>query len=240
MKIEWNKVTWYSKILALALFVALPFIGFYYGTQYGQTLAALNAAQQNATNGASTAAPANNDYFSNVSEWQTARVDAAGFSIAYPLGFNEQAYFSPQPAEDWRMDANGNPGTKSFELDIPSIFEPHTNFVDAKLTVGESRNDKAVTGCLTPDQGGEPGTTSSTKVVNGITFSVFSWSGAGAGNYYEMTSYRTLHAGQCYAIEYTVHSGQIANYPPEYHMMPFDKAEVTDVFDRIVSTFKFL
>ena len=26
MKIEWNKVTWYSKLIALALFVALPFM----------------------------------------------------------------------------------------------------------------------------------------------------------------------------------------------------------------------
>ena len=34
MTIEWNKVTWYSKVLALALFVALPFIGFYFGVKY--------------------------------------------------------------------------------------------------------------------------------------------------------------------------------------------------------------
>ena len=34
MKIEWSKITWYSKILALALFVLLPFAGFYLGTWY--------------------------------------------------------------------------------------------------------------------------------------------------------------------------------------------------------------
>ncbi len=34
MKIQWNKVTWYSKVLALALFVALPFIGFKLGMCY--------------------------------------------------------------------------------------------------------------------------------------------------------------------------------------------------------------
>jgi hypothetical protein len=44
MKIEWNKVTWYSKLLALALFVALPFIGFYYGVQYGKIVAAIGQA----------------------------------------------------------------------------------------------------------------------------------------------------------------------------------------------------
>lgn len=32
--IKWSEVTWYSKTLALALFVALPFVGFYLGAQY--------------------------------------------------------------------------------------------------------------------------------------------------------------------------------------------------------------
>lgn len=34
MAIQWRKVTWYSKLLALALFIALPFAGFYLGIQY--------------------------------------------------------------------------------------------------------------------------------------------------------------------------------------------------------------
>lgn len=36
MKIEWRKVTWYSKLLALGLFIALPFIGFCLGMRYEQ------------------------------------------------------------------------------------------------------------------------------------------------------------------------------------------------------------
>jgi hypothetical protein len=39
MKIQFNKVTWYSKALALALFVILPFLGFYLGIRYGRLLA---------------------------------------------------------------------------------------------------------------------------------------------------------------------------------------------------------
>jgi len=38
MKLEWNKVTWYSKLLALGLFITLPFIGFYVGIQYQKIL----------------------------------------------------------------------------------------------------------------------------------------------------------------------------------------------------------
>lgn len=38
MKIEWNKVTWYSKIIALILFVSLPFIGFCLGVSYQRNI----------------------------------------------------------------------------------------------------------------------------------------------------------------------------------------------------------
>jgi len=33
---KFNQVTWYSKLLALILFVALPFLGFYAGMKYQQ------------------------------------------------------------------------------------------------------------------------------------------------------------------------------------------------------------
>jgi len=36
MTIKYNKVTWYSKLLALILFVILPFIGFYLGMKYAE------------------------------------------------------------------------------------------------------------------------------------------------------------------------------------------------------------
>jgi hypothetical protein len=34
-KIEWNKVTWYSKTLAAVIFIILPLVAFYYGVQLG-------------------------------------------------------------------------------------------------------------------------------------------------------------------------------------------------------------
>ena len=36
MRIEWNKVTWYSKLAAVIIFVATFFAGFYLGSQYGR------------------------------------------------------------------------------------------------------------------------------------------------------------------------------------------------------------
>ena len=41
MKIEMRKVTWYSKLLALILFILLPFIGFWFGMEYERVLETL-------------------------------------------------------------------------------------------------------------------------------------------------------------------------------------------------------
>ena len=38
MKIEWNKVTWYSKLLAVLLFIATFYIGFWLGTQRAEKI----------------------------------------------------------------------------------------------------------------------------------------------------------------------------------------------------------
>jgi hypothetical protein len=38
MKLQWNKVTWYSKTIALAIFIAWPFVFFYFGAVYGAAL----------------------------------------------------------------------------------------------------------------------------------------------------------------------------------------------------------
>jgi|GEM_PF-3558292 len=38
MKLQWTKVTWYSKTIALAIFIVWPFIFFYFGVVYGAAL----------------------------------------------------------------------------------------------------------------------------------------------------------------------------------------------------------
>jgi hypothetical protein len=38
MKIKWTKVTWYSKTIALAIFIVWPFIFFFFGALYGAAL----------------------------------------------------------------------------------------------------------------------------------------------------------------------------------------------------------
>lgn len=235
-KLQWNKVTPLSKWIALALFVALPFIGFWWGMQYGETAAYLNMPPAAPGGGGESA------YYRNIAAWQVdIRSDAnAGFSIAYPLDFDTNDVYSGAPSYDWRVNSGGNPGNLFFTLTIPRAFEPQTNFADAKLTVGSSHNGSAVADCLKPDASGGPAVASTTMTIDGTDFTVFQSNGAGAGNYYETTSYRALHGGACWAVEYTVHSSQIANYPASYELKPFNKSKLTDVLDRVVSTFKFL
>ncbi len=209
MKVEWNKVTWYSKILALAIFVALPFVGFWYGTQYGETLALTNVSSLLPR---WTAGPAGVSYYQRAANWPTDQCPDAGFSVAHPF----------------------------VAVTIPATFEPQTNFADAKLTVGASGSNVAVAQCLKPDASGGSYTGVATTTIGGVPFSIFTSAGAGAGNFYETTSYRTLHAGKCYAVEYTIHSAQIMNYPAQYNLRPFQKNTLTDVLDRMVGTFRFL
>ena len=237
MKIEWSKVTWYSKLFALALFVALPFAGFYLGIQYGKF-------QQRGTdlleeNELSAAPQGSVPYYQNVSEWQTDQ-NNSGWSIAYPIDFDVADNYSSTATDNWREGMPDGPGFQPFTLTIPRAFEPQTNFADAKLTVGTSANPAAVAQCLIAEPSGAPNQLpTSTAAINGTVFTVFHFSGAGAGNLYETTSYRALHGGQCWAVEYTIHSSQIGNYPPEYGLRPFDETKVRDVLDRIVGTFKF-
>jgi hypothetical protein len=245
-KIEWNKVTWYSKLIALALFVALPFIGFWFGTNYGEAVAMINATNASSSIGGGSQSLGLNSYYSNVADWQPDQRPDGGFSIAYPIDFQPADNYSLTPTPDWRLSANGELGMKLFTLSIPSAFEPQTNFSDATLVVGKSATPAAIANCLTPDQLDVPGalppasTTIPTITINGAVFSIFHFTGVGAGNYYDTTSYRILHAGACYAVEYTIHSGQILNYPAQYHLQPYDGKKLTDVLNRIVGTFKFL
>ena len=60
---KFNQVTWYSKLLALVLLVALPFLGFYAGTKYQQAIVPTDKVIDD--NGSK-----DNNYF-NTTGWKT-------------------------------------------------------------------------------------------------------------------------------------------------------------------------
>lgn len=243
-KIQWNKVTWYSKLIALTVFVVLPFVFFYFGVRYGTMVGYLNATQEinllSATSSSSQAGNGETAYYQNPAAWQTdANNTAGGFSIAYPIDFDTQDNIMLSPSTDWRIDANSMPGVIYFTLTVPRAFEPQTNFAGATLTVGASGNAAAIAQCIKAGASSGPFAATSTAAVNGIDFTVFHSTGVGAGNYYDTTSYRTLHADKCYAVEYTIHSTQIMNYPASYGLHPYDQQKIDTLMQAIVGTFTF-
>jgi len=158
------------------------------------------------------------------------------FSFSYPKQFTlsgGDVGFS----QDWSVGTN-NLGLLLVVVEIPKTFFTKTNFGEAKFTVGTSADRDAVKNCLTYNYG-PMGTTSEIMIGNN-KFIKMNFSDAGAGNFYETTSYRTIYNNQCYAIEYTIHSINIYNYSSDQGIKEFDKTTVTSILEGIVQSFKFI
>ena len=156
------------------------------------------------------------------------------FSFSFPNRFvlsAEQGY-----SQDWSVESTSS-GLVLAQIYIPKNFMPGTNFGDAKFTIGVSSDPDAISQCLVPQFGNMEKAT--TTMINDTVFTKFTFSDAGAGNFYDTTSYHVMKNGECYAIDYTIHSGNFYNYPTGAIKM-FDEAKVASVFESMVQSFKFL
>ncbi len=178
---------------------------------------------------APTPAPVNQNLVSFSDPAQT-------FTISYPkeltLKQNEIGF-----VQVWR-EGTTTPGLLELVVGLPREFAPMTNFGEAALTVGSSKNAQAVSTCTSGI--GEYATRQGTVSINGVEFTKFTLSDAGAGNFYDTTSYRTVRNGTCYAVEYTIHSTNIGNYSPDQGIKEFDRVKVQGLFEEAIQTFKFL
>jgi len=140
------------------------------------------------------------------------------------------------PSLDWRLDAKQN-GVILANVTIQKAYMPNTNFMNARLTVGRSSDPEAIKSCFALPQGR---TEEGNATISGYPFKKFHFSGAGAGNYYDTTTYAGIFDGDCYAIEYTIHSTNVGNYSPDQGIVEFDKSKIQNELEKIVSSFKFL
>jgi hypothetical protein len=226
----------------IIILVILGVIGaYYFGVHHALAPATSTSTSVVVTTSTTTTAanPSSGSYYTDVSTWQTSSQPQAGFSIAYPLDFAVDTNTNVTPTTDWRVNTQ-DLGVKVITITVPKTFEPQTNFVDATLTVGYSQNSKAVADCLVADPGDGPETGTSNATINGTNFTVFTSSDAGAGNIYKTTSYRAVHSGSCYAVEYTVHSAELGNFPPSYDLTQYSDSMIDAVLNRIVGTFRFI
>jgi hypothetical protein len=139
---------------------------------------------------------------------------------------------------DWRLDSQ-SPGVILATLLVPKEYMPGTNFSEAKIVFGRSSDAQAISACTNADANTGESLAGDTA-LSGFPFKKFTQNGAGAGNFYDTTSYRGILDGDCYSIEYTIHSTNIGNYPPELGIKEFDKIKVQNELEKTVQSFDFL
>lgn len=132
------------------------------------------------------------------------------------------------------------PGTGylAAKIVVPQSLYPGTNFSEAWLTVGSSNDPPAIAACLKNVQ--EEGMDVQDTTIDAYPFTKFSTGGAAAGNYYDTTAYHTILDGDCWAIEYTIHTTNIHNYPPEAGISEFSSAPLKAQLDLSARSFTFL
>lgn len=160
---------------------------------------------------------------------------AGTFSFLYPNAYTIVGT-EPGYTQSWMANATTS-GMLLAEVQLPASAQPKTNFAGATFSVGTSADPSAVKTCLSYNPGGGAPTT---VTINGVTFDKFTSSDAGAGNLYSTVSYRVVRDNQCYALEYTIHSTQLANYPASAGIKAFNQATLTSQLGGIAASFKFL
>lgn len=141
--------------------------------------------------------------------------------------------------EDWKTNVDDKTlGLVLATVTTPENYQPKTNFGDAKFHVGTSSDPKAIKNCFIDNSG--IGVIKASTTVNGIKYTKFISTDAGAGNRYQTTSYRTMQDGQCFALEYTVHYAALENFDPSSGIKGFDQTKVQTDFDSIIQSFTFL
>ncbi|PIT92500.1 MAG: hypothetical protein COU08_02210 [Candidatus Harrisonbacteria bacterium CG10_big_fil_rev_8_21_14_0_10_42_17] len=119
--IQWNRVTWYSKLLAVLVFIAIAGVFFYFGTQYGMIMEqvrnvnteVIETAQQQ-----SQPTQAQN----HIAGWETYRNQEYGFDFQYPGDF-EITEGSPKllPYQDNALEVSFRRHSDSSEIP-PLVF----------------------------------------------------------------------------------------------------------------------
>jgi hypothetical protein len=167
-----------------------------------------------------------------ISNLQLLKYTASTFEISYPQDFRIDTLTSENNV--WYGAATST-GKILVKFTLPKTIEPNTNFSEASLVVATSTPSV----CKEKPQGA--GSTLPQQVtINGLVFDKYNFSDAGAGNLYETTSYRTLSNGNCYAIEYTIHSTNIGNYSPDQGISEFNKTKIVNLLEESARSFKIL
>ena len=146
---------------------------------------------------------------------------SAGYSISYPRGF--------------AVRENDTLITDDFQIDGTAFIFPDS-YAEGK-TLNETKIHVGVQKDACPDSQ-SPKTA---VTINNTQFQKFDWSGVGAGNLYQGTTYETMHGNfSCYIITLYMHSCNLGPDCSPGHAKSFDKQPLVDVFEKMLGTFKVL
>lgn len=147
-----------------------------------------------------------------------------GFSIKYPADFSID--------ESYLYTTGFGKTISGVKFTIPAKLSAGTNLgSDTYVSVEQIKKSGATPTCIALDfLSLAKGTVILPVTDGGITYSVASSTGAGAGNRYEETVYAIPGTNPCIAVRYFVHYGVYENYPKDT-TKEFDKQAVLTQFD---------
>lgn len=158
-------------------------------------------------------------------QWSTFASSTYGFSIKYPQGYTPDTSYVYQEMGPGK-DINGVKFTIA-----PSVATGTNLGKDSYISVEQLPGIEDCTADkfleLNPDSAGVKTVTDS-----GVTYSVASSTGAGAGNRYEEWAWAIPGTQPCLAVRYFIHYGVIDNYPAGM-VQQFDEVSLLKQFDGI-------
>ncbi len=147
-------------------------------------------------------------------DWLAYHDATAGFSIQFPLTWKRQ-----------------NP--TGYPVVYTLTAAPGTTLLEKRLEINVTPD---ATGCKEATYEGAASTPQDVTVA-GIQFTKETGQGIAAGNIYDWTAYSTVKSSTCITITFVLHSASAGVYGTE--PAPFNRATEAQIFDEILSTFRF-
>ena len=161
--------------------------------------------------------------------WQTYRNEEYGFEVKYPKDYKTQEIPETTPTGLMIFLPRGNSIVHEIDNSIINIDLPEDCMF--KSDALEEENGISFAG---------------TKEINGVNFYYYKNYPKYIGGYCGMSSgcnhkdvYRTLYKEKCYEIEYD-RLDRVFFGPDDYRMATNEEMKVPEIFNQILSTFKFL
>lgn len=159
-----------------------------------------------------------------------------GFRIDYPSVWTVHHDFSHGYLDNGGWKTYAAPGSKG--TPVLALLLPESNRITAaELRIGVSDATDEVRQCTTPSDAVRPGSLGEAHIGD-ATFTTFEAADAAMSHYLSAHSYRTVHAGRCYAIDLLVTGTNPEVYDPPA-TPPFSGDQAFAQLQQVLESFRF-